>query len=113
MEFIPSLELSRMLYEERVEPIIEDRFPGLQYAAATLGMCSEVLGLDDEVSMDHEWGPRLMIFLPERDHTRYSADIMAALQDALPTEFTPTLMSSRVRQGAPPPPVAFRPACQC
>jgi hypothetical protein len=58
VNFIPSLELSRMLYEEQIAPTMAERFPDLRYAAATMGMCSEVLGLDDEVSMDHEWGPR-------------------------------------------------------
>jgi hypothetical protein len=44
MKFVPSLELSRMLYEEEIEPIMEERFPDVAYAAATFGMCSEILG---------------------------------------------------------------------
>ena len=87
MRFIPSLELSRMLYEEEIKPIMERRFPDLRYAAATLGMCSEVLGLDDEISMDHEWGPRVGIYLSETDHARYASDIMPIFQELLPTEF--------------------------
>jgi hypothetical protein len=84
MTFIPSLELSRMLYEERIAPILETRFPTLPYAAATFGMCSEVLGLDDPVSMDHEWGPRIRILLIEGDEARCGASVMAALREALP-----------------------------
>jgi hypothetical protein len=87
MRFIPSLELSRMLYEEEIKPIMERRFPDLRYAAATLGMCSEVLGLDDEISMDHEWGPRVGIYLSETDHTRYASDMMPVFQELLPTKF--------------------------
>jgi hypothetical protein len=87
MSFIPSLELSRMLYEEQIEPLMEREFLDLPYAAATLGMCSEVLGLDDEVSMDHEWGPRLTIYLSEEDHARHGADIQSALRESLPKQF--------------------------
>jgi hypothetical protein len=87
MKFIPSLELSRMLYTEEIKPIMEQRFPGLQYAAATLGMCSEVLGLDDEISMDHEWGPRVTIFLSEEDHARHSKGIESVFQESLPKKF--------------------------
>jgi hypothetical protein len=87
MPFIPSLELSRMLYQEQIEPIMEARFPDLPYAAATFGMCSEILGLDDEVSMDHEWGPRIRILLSEDDHTRRSDDIRSVLRESLPTQF--------------------------
>jgi hypothetical protein len=87
MKFIPGLELSRMLYEEEIAPIMEKRFGNLKYAAATLGMCSEILGLDDEISMDHEWGPRVIIFLSEKDHTRYSPDMMRIFQELLPTKF--------------------------
>jgi hypothetical protein len=87
MAFIHSLELSRMLYEEEIRPTIERRFPDLNYAAATLGMCSEVLGLDDEVSTDHEWGPRVTLFLSEEDHVRHATDLMAILKQSLPTRF--------------------------
>jgi hypothetical protein len=87
MKFIPSLELSQMLYEQEIQPIMAKRFPGLRYAAATLGMCSEILGLDDEVSMDHEWGPRVRIYLSEQDHASASADITSLLQEELPAKF--------------------------
>jgi hypothetical protein len=87
MTFIPSLELSRMLYEEQIAPLMERQFPDLPYAAATLGMCSEVLGLDDEISMDHEWGPRLTIYLSEADHARHAEAIQSALQASLPVQF--------------------------
>ncbi|HSQ40426.1 MAG TPA: DUF4037 domain-containing protein [Anaerolineales bacterium] len=87
MEFIPSLELSRMLYEEEIAPCIAKKFPDLKYAAATLGMCSEILGLDDAVSMDHEWGPRITIFLAEEDQALYSQEIAAVLRESLPPQF--------------------------
>ena len=87
MNFIPSLELSRMLYAEEIKPIMEKKFHNLKYAAATLGMCSEILGLDDEISMDHEWGPRVIIFLSENDYPRYSKDMMPNFQELLPSKF--------------------------
>ena len=87
MTFIPSLELSRMLYEEEIEPLLAKHFPDLRYAAATLGMCSEILGLDDKVSMDHEWGPRVTIFLSEQDHERSAAAIKPVLPQVLPNRF--------------------------
>jgi hypothetical protein len=87
MTFIPGLELSRMLYEEQIEPLLAERFPGLPYAAASLGMCSEILGLDDEVSMDHMWGPRVTIFVSPEDHERCSQELMATFRAELPMTF--------------------------
>jgi hypothetical protein len=87
MKFMPSLELSRMLYEEEIAPLMEERFPDLKYAAASLGMCSEILGLDDEISMDHEWGPRIRILLSEQDHARCSKDVMSVFRERLPARF--------------------------
>jgi len=87
VEFMPSLELSRVLYEEHIAPLMEGQFPDLEYAAGTWGMCSEILGLDDEVSMDHEWGPRVTLLLSEQDHARYAQDIMAVLRESLPVRF--------------------------
>jgi hypothetical protein len=76
-----------MLYEEEIAPLMAEKFPDLRHGAATWGMCSEVLGLDDEVSMDHEWGPRVTVFLSERDHERHSQEIMAAFREAFPAQF--------------------------
>jgi len=87
MVFIPSLELSRMLYEEQISPIMEMRYPNLPYAAASFGMCSECLGLDDEISMDHMWGPRVTIFLAEQDHERFGKNVQSAFRELLPMEF--------------------------
>ena len=87
MEFIPSLELSRMLYQQKIAPTLALSFPDLSYAAATFGMCSEILGLDDEVSMDHEWGPRVRLFLSESDHERCASDVLSALRERLPERF--------------------------
>jgi hypothetical protein len=86
-KFVPSLELSRMLYEEQIAPLMTERFPGLKYAAATYGMCSETLGLDDEVSMDHQWGPRVTVFLSNQDHARHGQAVMAAFRGSFPDRF--------------------------
>jgi hypothetical protein len=76
-----------MLYEEHIAPLMESKFPDLEYAAATWGMCSETLGLDDEVSMDHEWGPRVTLLLSDRDHSRYTEDIMTQCRESFPVQF--------------------------
>ena len=62
-EFVPGLELCRLYYEEAVRPIIDRAFPSLLYAAARIGPGSEILGFDTEMSTDHDWGPRLLLFL--------------------------------------------------
>ena len=85
--FRPSLELSKLLYEEKIKPIMDLGFPDVPYAAATLGMCSEVLGLDDEVSMDHMWGPRVTIFLSQKDKARYGEELIAGFKQEFPKTF--------------------------
>jgi hypothetical protein len=41
--------------------------PRLRYAAGRLGSGSDVLGLDDEVSRDHDWGCRLTLLVDGAD----------------------------------------------
>jgi hypothetical protein len=93
--FIPGLQLSRRFYHEIVHPILDNGFPDLPYASALIGGGSEVLGFDDSMSTDHHWGPRVMIFLREKD-----AHLATAIHDLManklpytflgyPTNFTP------------------------
>ena len=65
--FIPGLELNRAFYREAVAPILAANFARLKYSAALIGYGSDVLGYDSERSTDHEWGPRLMLFLDDED----------------------------------------------
>jgi hypothetical protein len=87
MEFVPSLKLSRMLYKDEIAPLMEGKYPNLRHAVAFYGMCSEILGLDDEVAMDHMWGPRVTILLSREDHNRYSKELMSTLRATLPSTF--------------------------
>jgi len=84
--FLPGLELSRLLYEEAVRPILDEAFPGLRYAAARVGEGSEVLGFDSERSADHEWGTRLDLFVEPEALELHAADIRSVLAERLPKE---------------------------
>ena len=78
------LELSRRFYLEAVRPILERDYPDFSYAAALVGYGSDVLGFDDEMSRDHEWGPRVQLFVRDALH---SDEIEGRLARALPTTF--------------------------
>ncbi len=65
--FVPGLTLSKRFYFDVVRPLLAQRFPGLAYSAALLGAGSEVFGYDTPMSTDHDWGPRVLLFLPEDD----------------------------------------------
>mgnify|MGYP003423232865 CR=1 FL=1 len=54
------LELAGRFYRQVVGPLLGGR----PHAAALLGDGSEVLGYDDAVSTDHDFGPRVQVFLP-------------------------------------------------
>jgi hypothetical protein len=66
--FIPGLELGRLFYLEAVKPVLDDFSQNLQHSAALIGSGSEILEFDTEMSTDHHWGPRVMLFLKEDDH---------------------------------------------
>jgi hypothetical protein len=85
-EFVPGLQLSEALYREAVAPILEREFPGLVHSAARIGTGSDVLGFDTVRSTDHEWGPRLLLLLPETDAATHGPAIVVTLRHALPRE---------------------------
>ena len=82
--FMPGLSLCRLFYLEAVRPLLDRTYPDLLYAAARIGPGSEVLGFDSERSVDHDWGPRLELFLSADDVISHGADISALLATRLP-----------------------------
>ena len=86
-DFVPGLRLAREFYATSVRPLLESQFPGLAYAAALLGPGSEVLGFDSRRSADHDWGPRLQVFLSDGDAGRYAAPVTDLLASRLPATF--------------------------
>ncbi len=58
-------EVSRRYYEHVVAPLLGRHAPGLPHTAGRLGAGSDVLGLDDAMSRDHDWGLRLTLLVDE------------------------------------------------
>ena len=86
-EFIPGLRLSRLFYENEVQPILKQHFPKLRYSAALIGWGSEVIGFDTSRSRDHHWGPRVLLFLSERNFPNHQRAVSQSLSTRLPYEF--------------------------
>jgi hypothetical protein len=86
MPFIPGLELARQFYAEVVGPLLDQSFPGVPYSAALVGGGSDVLGFDSPRSTDHNWGPRLQVFLASGTADR-AGEITELLADRLPGTF--------------------------
>ena len=86
-KFIPGLTLSKLFYERKVKPILSNAFPRVPHSAALIGWGSEVLGFDTAISRDHHWGPRVLLFLSEKDSPKLRDKISAVLSAELPYEF--------------------------
>jgi len=85
--FVQGLDLSESFYHQIVQPILARRLPQLKYACALIGAGSEVLGFDTEMSSDHDWGPRLLLFVESEDLVKDGFEINTVLQQELPLEF--------------------------
>ena len=84
---MPGLELSRRFYAESVRPLLDAAHPGLAHSAARMDSGSEVLGFDTELSADHEWGPRVTLFLDPENAREHGPGIVALLSERLPRSF--------------------------
>ncbi len=85
-KFIPGLKLSELFYKEVVKALIETEFHDLKYSAGLIDSGSEVLGFDTEQSTDHHWGPRVLLFLSEKDIIK-KKQISVFLSKNLPSVF--------------------------
>jgi hypothetical protein len=85
--FVPGLELARQFFDQAVHPVLASSFPGLEFSAARIGSGSEVLGYDTPRSADHEWGPRLQLFLRPDDLQAVGDQVRTTLSERLPKQF--------------------------
>jgi len=74
--FVTGLDLAESFYREVVRPLI-----GVAHTACLIGEGSEVLGFDTERSTDHEWGPRVQVFVEPGDVEAVRARITAGLPE--------------------------------
>ena len=82
-------------FEDAGRPLLRLHVPGLgERVAAGLvaggfesGCGSEVGGFDDEISRDHNWGPRFFLFLAEADKRDRGQDVQRVLDAELPDTF--------------------------
>ncbi|MFF3330311.1 DUF4037 domain-containing protein [Streptomyces sp. NPDC002888] len=87
MPFTPGLELSHRFYLEAVRPLLDEALPHTPHSAARLGPGSEVLGYDTPRSADHEWGPRLQLYLSPEDARDHGGRLNTLLAERLPKTF--------------------------
>ncbi|NKB70947.1 MAG: DUF4037 domain-containing protein [Candidatus Latescibacteria bacterium] len=85
--FIPGLDLAEGFFTDLVRPMLEAHLPDMSYAAAVLAGGSDVLGFDTEMSTDHDWGPRVMLFLKREDFEARARAIRALAMEHLPLAY--------------------------
>ena len=85
--FLPGLLLNEGFFHEVIKPIIDSHFPNLHYDAALTGHCSDALGFDTYISMDHYWGPRAIIFLSKKDHPKIAENLKSIVRQNLPESY--------------------------
>lgn len=83
------LELSHRYYEEVCRPAVEASFH--QYidkmAFGLVGDGSECYGFDDEISQDHDFGPRILIWLSQSGFNAFGKELQRLLAN-LPKTFS-------------------------
>ncbi len=83
------LELSEQYFFDCALPLLKEHCPDLVgvMAAGLVGPGSEVAGFDDEVSRDHNWGPRFILFLSVEDEAKHGKRVQEILDRHLPREY--------------------------
>ncbi|MDF2939134.1 MAG: hypothetical protein K0Q90_4507, partial [Paenibacillaceae bacterium] len=83
------LDLSEAFYWEIIRPVIGRRYPFLleKHAAGLIGYGSDVLGHDDALSQDHEWGARCHVWLADPDYAEHAAELNQTLHEEVPDVF--------------------------
>ena len=85
---LTGLQLAKAYWEAYGKPLIADKYP--QYkdriAAGLVGHGSECYGFDDDISQDHDFGPRFCLWLTPEDYAAIGQQLQADYE-ALPQVF--------------------------
>lgn len=85
-KFIRGKKLSRLFYREVVSPLLKQHYPKLKHSAGLLGSGSEVIDFDTVRSTDHDWGPRILLFVQKNDF-KLKRQIARMFSNELPSTF--------------------------
>ena len=94
------LELAEQLYRDRVRAALDAEFPELapRVAVGLAGPGSECFGYDDDISRDHDFAPRLCLWLTEDDARAHGAQLLARYR-AWTAEYAPVTAMAADRSG--------------
>jgi len=84
---VKGLELSHRYFNTVVRPAFQREFPD-DFSLLAFGLSgpgSECYGWDDEISRDHDWGPKVFIWTPD-DLFERKGVVLQELYDSLPGE---------------------------
>ena len=95
------LELAERLYRDKVRGAIAEEFAPWEarIAVGLAGPGSECFGYDDAISQDHDFAPRLCLWLTEADAREIGARLQSRYE-AWTAEFDPVTAMARDRSGA-------------
>ena len=95
------IELSRLFYGSVVRPWLDTAFPNLRHDAAIFGYGSELLGFDDDMSRDHNWGPRVQLVVTRADFAALAVAIVDGFDAIKPPTFLGEPIGYRSRPHPP------------
>jgi len=90
------IDISKQYFYEAALPLLKEKYPylleriaaGLVAGGFDSGCGSEIGGFDDELSRDHNWGPRFFLFMLPEDKREIGNEIQNYLDSSLPSEFS-------------------------
>jgi len=85
---IKGLTIAKDFFLQWGKPLLEQEFPALtSRIAAGRFSGSDVLGADDAISRDHNWGPQFSLFLSAEDFHQVGAELSERMNRAAPAQW--------------------------